>query len=83
MMNIPIISVITVCYNAAASLEETMLSVLNQTYDKVEYIVIDGGSKDGTLDIIKKYANRLAYWTSEPDNWKLGEFYECWRLVYR
>ena len=67
MMNIPIISVITVCYNAAASLEETMLSVLNQTYDKVEYIVIDGGSKDGTLDIIKKYANRLAYWTSEPD----------------
>ena len=53
MMNIPIISVITVCYNAAASLEETMLSVLNQTYDKVEYIVIDGGSKDGTLDIIK------------------------------
>ena len=65
MMNIPIISVITVCYNAAASLEETMLSVLNQTYDKVEYIVIDGGSKDGTLDIIKKYANRLAYWTSE------------------
>ena len=64
MMNIPIISVITVCYNAAASLEETMLSVLNQTYDKVEYIVIDGGSKDGTLDIIKKYANRLAYWTS-------------------
>lgn len=67
MMYIPIISVITVCYNAAASLEETMLSVLNQTYDKVEYIVIDGGSKDGTLDIIKKYANRLAYWTSEPD----------------
>lgn len=66
-MNDPIISVITVCYNAAASLEETMLSVLNQTYDKVEYIVIDGGSKDGTVDIIKKYANRLAYWTSGPD----------------
>lgn len=67
IMDTPIISVITVCYNAVVSIEETMLSVLNQRYDKVEYIVIDGGSKDGTLDIIKKYANRLAYWTSEPD----------------
>ncbi|WP_294629425.1 glycosyltransferase family 2 protein [uncultured Bacteroides sp.] len=67
MMNTPIISVITICYNAIANIEETMLSVLNQQYDKVEYIVIDGGSKDGTLDIIKKYTNRLAYWTSEPD----------------
>lgn len=67
MMDTPIISVITVCYNAVANIEETMLSVLNQRYDKVEYIVIDGGSKDGTLDVIKKYANKLAYWISEPD----------------
>jgi glycosyltransferase involved in cell wall biosynthesis len=61
------ISIITVCYNAVDSLEETMLSVLNQTYLNVEYIVIDGGSKDGTVDIIKKYADRLSYWVSEPD----------------
>lgn len=67
-MDIPIVSVITVCYNAATSIEKTMLSVLNQTYENLEYIVIDGGSTDGTVDIIKRYAERLTFWISEPDN---------------
>ena len=61
------ISVITVCYNAISTIEPTILSVLNQTYPNVEYIIIDGGSTDGTVDIIKKRADRLAYWISEPD----------------
>lgn len=67
MNKLPIITVVTVCFNAVKEIEKTMLSVLNQTYPNVEYIVIDGGSTDGTVDIIKKYANRLAYWVSEPD----------------
>jgi len=61
------ISVVTVCFNAVKDIERTMLSVLNQTYPNIEYIVIDGGSTDGTMDIIRKYADRLAYWVSEPD----------------
>ena len=53
-MNLPKISVITVVRNDVAHIEQTMLSVLGQTYGNVEYIVIDGGSTDGTVDIIKK-----------------------------
>lgn len=67
-MDAPIISVITVCYNVASTIEKTMLSVLNQTYKNLEYIIIDGNSTDGTVDIIKKYAERLTFWISEPDN---------------
>ena len=52
------ISIVTVCYNASKAIEETLLSVINQTYEDVEYIVIDGGSTDGTVDIIKKYSGK-------------------------
>lgn len=61
------ISIVTVCYNASKAIEETLLSVINQTYEDVEYIVIDGGSTDGTVDIIKKYSDKISYWVSEPD----------------
>lgn len=60
------ITVVTVCFNAESVLEQTMQSVLNQTYKNVEYLIIDGGSKDGTLDIIKKYSDKVK-WISEPD----------------
>lgn len=66
-MNNPKISVVTVCYNAAATIEKTIRSVLNQTYLNIEYIIIDGGSTDGTVEIIKKYTNHITYWISEPD----------------
>jgi putative colanic acid biosynthesis glycosyltransferase len=62
----PTISVITVSYNTAASLESTILSVLNQQA-AVEYILIDGGSTDGTAEILDRYRDRLAYCVSEPD----------------
>lgn len=63
----PLISVITVCYQAEAYLEQCILSVLSQEFDGFEYILIDGGSSDRTVEIIKKYRDRLAYWHSKPD----------------
>lgn len=62
-----LISIITVVYNGAKTLEQTIQSVLNQAYKNIEYIIIDGGSTDGTLDIIKKYENQINFWISEPD----------------
>jgi glycosyltransferase involved in cell wall biosynthesis len=61
------ISIVTVCYNSAATIERAMTSVLSQNYPDVEYIVIDGGSTDGTVDIIKKYQSRIAHFVSEKD----------------
>ena len=63
-----LISIITVVYNGEKYLEETIKSVIDQTYDKVEYVIIDGGSTDGTLDIIKKYEDKIDYWVSEKDS---------------
>ncbi|MDR3217906.1 MAG: glycosyltransferase [Dysgonamonadaceae bacterium] len=66
-MNTPLISIITVTYNAIDDLEQTMQSVFAQTYPNIEYIVIDGGSVDGTINIIRKYNDRLSFWVSEKD----------------
>lgn len=62
------ISVVTVCYNMASYIEQTIQSVLSQNYPNLEYIIIDGGSTDGTQAIIEKYRSQLAYYISEPDN---------------
>lgn len=70
----PLITVVTAVYNGERFLEETIQSVINQTYDNVEYIVIDGGSTDRTLDIIRKYEHAIDYWVSEKDT----GIYDAW-----
>jgi glycosyltransferase len=67
------ISIITVCYNNATTIRDTIASVLSQTEKEIEYIIIDGGSTDGTVEIIKEFAGKLAYWVSEKD----GGIYEA------
>tara|TARA_B100000575_G_C22980944_1_gene566027 strand:- start:103 stop:942 length:840 start_codon:yes stop_codon:yes gene_type:complete len=66
--NKPLISIITVVFNDKNNIKKTILNVTNQIYSNFEYIVIDGGSTDGTAEIIKKYENKIDYWLSEKDN---------------
>jgi len=68
MQNKPLISIVTVCLNNAKDLGKTILSVKNQNYGNKEYIIIDGGSVDGTINIINKYKDVISYWISEKDN---------------
>lgn len=67
MKTLPSITIITPVFNGEKYLERTILSVLDQKYPDLEYVIVDGGSTDGTLEIIKKYETQLSRWTSEPD----------------
>lgn len=62
------VSIITVCFNSASTIRDAISSVISQSYPDIEYIIVDGGSTDGTLDIIRAHSSYLSNWISEPDN---------------
>jgi len=78
---LPLISIITVVYNGGRYIEETIVSVINQTYPNIEYIIIDGGSSDETLNIIEKYEDYIDYWVSEEDKGMYDALNKGLRLI--
>jgi glycosyltransferase involved in cell wall biosynthesis len=63
----PLVSIVTASYNHAEHVEEAIRSVLDQDYDPIEYVVVDDGSIDGTIEVIRRYADRLAWWTTQEN----------------
>ncbi len=80
-MQKPLLSIITIVFNGQKHIEKTIRSVIEQNYEPLEYIVIDGGSTDGTLDIIRKYEKQITLWKSEPDNGIYDAFNKGLKLV--
>jgi glycosyltransferase involved in cell wall biosynthesis len=81
MNDLPRVSIVTPSYNQGNFLERTILSVLNQDYPNIEYIVMDGGSTDESKSVLEKYANRLTYWESKKDRGQSDAINKGWRMA--
>ena len=80
-MRDPLVSIVTPSFNQAEFLEKTILSVINQDYPRLEYFVMDGGSTDGSLEIIKRYEHRITNWISEPDRGQSDAINKGWSMA--
>jgi glycosyltransferase involved in cell wall biosynthesis len=80
--SLPRVTIVTPSFNQAQFLERTIRSVLEQDYPELEYLVMDGGSTDGSVEIIRRYAERLTYWTSGPDGGQAAAINAGWRMAH-